>query len=56
MCGRKGVRRTAQGNWQAYITFKRKSICLGTYGDIDAASDAYLKKARELYGEFARTA
>ena len=39
--------------WQVAITFLGKEIYLGIFDDIDEASQAYAKKAKELFGEFA---
>lgn len=51
--GRKGVF-AHQGKWTARITFNGKGIYLGVYTDLDAAANAYIAKAKELFGEFAK--
>lgn len=44
------------GKWRASINFNRKHISLGTYDTPEQAHAAYLEKAKELFGEFARAA
>lgn len=53
--GRKGVKRH-QGRWFVRITCDGKTHNLGSRDDIDEAAELYAEKARELFGEFARTA
>lgn len=53
--GFKGVSRDKKA-FQANITFKRKRIYIGSFSTPEAAHAAYLEKARELFGEFARAA
>lgn len=50
--GYKGVARTRNGKYRAYITFKRKQYHLGTYDDPALASKAYEAARNELYGCF----
>ena len=51
--GFKGVSRV--GNiYRSYITRDRKRVWLGNHKTAEAAHLAYLAKAQELYGEFAR--
>lgn len=52
--GRKGVIIMPSGRLQAIVRFNGKNIYLGIYDDLDVAANAYLKKAKELFGEFAR--
>lgn len=52
----KGVRLTAQGRYQARISFEKKQIALGTFLTVDEAAAAYASAAARLYGEFARAA
>jgi hypothetical protein len=51
----KGVWENSPGRWRAGISFKNKTISLGTYDTELEAAIAYDKKARELFGEFAHT-
>jgi hypothetical protein len=52
----KGVYRTPKCNrWTARITYQYKGIHLGLFIDEIDAAKAYDKKAKELFGEFART-
>jgi hypothetical protein len=52
--GRKGVAWYKRyGKWRVQIQFNNKKIHVGYYDDIDDASKAYNKKAKELFGEFA---
>lgn len=53
--GRKGVRKTKEGNWKARITVDRKEIHIGHYSTIEEASAAYDAAALMMHGEFART-
>lgn len=47
-----GVR--MMGNrYQARICYKKKLIHLGSFDDVTDAHETYLKKRRELYGQFA---
>lgn len=39
--------------WRARITYKGKQIYLGLHATPELARDAYLEKAKELFGEFA---
>lgn len=43
-----------KGKWRATINLGRKQIFLGYFGDPREAHGAYVKKAAEIYGEFAR--
>ncbi len=54
--GYKGVTRgKKEGEWRAMIKKKgRKRIYLGVFTDPAKAHEAYMNKARELFGEFAR--
>lgn len=52
--GVKGVRSRSNGKFLAEITINRKSKYLGTFDNIDDAASAYIKAAKEQYGEFAR--
>ena len=40
--------------WRARIKFHQREYCLGYFHDPKVAHEAYLAKARELFGEFAR--
>jgi hypothetical protein len=54
--GYKGVgfdRRT--GKWRALISKDGRLYCLGRYATAEEAHEVYVAKARELFGEFART-
>lgn len=54
--GRKGVVWEKNSKkWRAAIYIKGKYTSLGYFDCPDAAGDAYDKKAKEHYGEFART-
>lgn len=44
------------GRWRADITKNGKGRLLGRFGTKEAAAAAYASAARELHGEFARTA
>ena len=44
-----------RGNWMAQITKKGKHYFIGRFATAQEAHEAYVKKARELFGEFART-
>jgi HNH endonuclease/AP2 domain len=55
--GYKGVYwRADRGYWVARIQHQGKGYHLGIFDDPAKAHEAYLKKARELFGEFARAA
>jgi hypothetical protein len=41
--------------WQAQINHNHKSYYLGAFDDPEKAHEAYLKKAKELYGDFANS-
>lgn len=49
----KGVSRKSKG-WGAWITEEGTSVFLGTYPTAEAAAMAYDRKARQLYGDFAK--
>ena len=49
----KGICSTAEGSWQAQITFEGKPIYLGRSSDPVIAAKAYDTAARVLYGEYA---
>jgi hypothetical protein len=51
--GYKGVKRS-RGKFRATIQFRKKDIHLGHFSTAEQAARAYDKKARELFGEFAR--
>lgn len=52
--GKKGVSWDKVNNkWRAVICFKRKYIHIGRYNNIEDATVAYNKKAKELFGDFA---
>lgn len=51
----KGVSWHPHGRWQARIRSGIKTYYLGSYDNEEAAARAYDVKARELFGEFART-
>ena len=52
-CGYKGVSRSRL-KFKAQIFHNRKSIFLGVFDNPEDAAEAYNKKAKELFGEFAR--
>lgn len=56
--GLKGVGQApkAKNTFFAQITHNNRNIYLGSFKSPQEAHEAYCKKARELYGEFARTA
>lgn len=57
LTGFKGVNRSRNGKaFEAKIKFKGRWICLGTHPTAQQAHTAYMAKAKELYGEFARAA
>lgn len=43
-----------QGWYRAQITFKRKTTSIGKFTTAEEAHLAYMEKAKEIYGEFAR--
>jgi hypothetical protein len=53
-CGFKGVSRH-RGKWDATICKKGRRHFLGSFLTPQAAHAAYVKAARKLFGEFART-
>ncbi len=54
--GVKGVHYEAfTGRWRAEIQYLRKRYKLGRFDTQEAAAAAYAQKARELFGDFART-
>lgn len=53
--GIRGVRLNRAGNYQARIHVRSRSINLGAFATLEAASDAYAAAARAYYGEDART-
>lgn len=50
----KGVRITEYGTYRARISYNNKRMELGTFKTESEAAKAYDKKAKELFGEFAR--
>lgn len=42
------------GKWRALISKDRRRYCLGRYATAEEAHAAYVAKARELFGKFAR--
>lgn len=52
--GYKGVTRLKSGKYRAKITLSGKQIHIGYYYDIKDAINAYNRKAKELFGEFAK--
>lgn len=53
--GYKGVSfHLKSGKWRATITANRKHISLGYYNTAEQAHAAYIEKAKELFGDFAR--
>jgi hypothetical protein len=52
--GYKGVGRT-RGRWRAYSQFAGVDISLGVFDTPEDAARSYDAKARELFGDFART-
>jgi hypothetical protein len=52
--GKKGVSFDKKNNkWRATIRINHINVVIGWYSDIDKAGEAYLAKAKEIYGEFA---
>jgi hypothetical protein len=52
--GKKGVSwDKVNKKWRAVIEYNYKYIHIGRYKDINDASEAYNRKAKELFGEFA---
>ena len=54
--GLKGVRPTKGGRWQARISANGVKLHLGNFDTPEQAQDAYISKAKELFGDFARAA
>jgi len=55
--GFKGVSKAkATGKWRASIKVDAKQVWLGNFDTPEAAHAAYLEKAKEIHGEFARAA
>lgn len=55
--GLKGVQKRCDNRWRARITFRGTVYNLGhSFETPEAAHAAYVKKAEELFGEFARAA
>lgn len=52
--GIKGVRQRPSGKYEVRIQYNGNPIHIGTFDTLSEASDAYDKKALELFGEFAR--
>jgi hypothetical protein len=52
LSGVRGVRATRSGTFEAAIKNNNRSIHLGTFKSLDAASAAYRSAAIEIYGEF----
>lgn len=52
--GLKGVSRHGKNGYRAKIKINRREICLGTFTTPEAAHAAYMTKAKQLFGEFAR--
>lgn len=50
----KGVNSTPAGNFSAVISINGRARHLGTFASAEIAAAAYDKKAKELFGEFAR--
>ncbi len=53
--GVRGVRMTKAGNYRATIYADRRTINLGTFATVEAASAAYSAAALKFYGSEART-
>lgn len=54
--GVRGVSRKQDGKFQAYLSFRRKTIHLGFFDTLEKAVEARRIAAGEIYGEFARHA
>ena len=54
--GIKGIRPTKCGRWQARISANGITVHIGTFDTSEQAHAAYVEKAVELFGEFARAA
>jgi hypothetical protein len=52
--GLKGVCQHSRNTWRAAISYHGRIIRLGSFPTPRAAHEAYVEKAQELYGEFAR--
>jgi hypothetical protein len=52
----KGVRQLRSGRWNARVRLEGREINIGTFDTVEQAHEAYMAKARELFGEFARAA
>ena len=50
----KGVRKTSAGRFASRLTNMGKTLYLGTFDNPEEAHAAYVAKANEIYGEFAR--
>jgi len=53
--GYKGVSRTCDGRWRAFINHHRKKIYLGQFDTPEKAHAAYCAAAKDLHGEYANT-
>lgn len=53
--GVKGVHQV-RGRWRSYVQCGRKRVHIGYFDTKEEAAAAYIKKAKELFGEFARAA
>ena len=51
----KGSYRESKGSWMATINLNGKKFCLGWFKTEEEAARAYDVKAKELFGEYART-
>lgn len=51
----KGTVKSSGGNWISRIRLNKRNMYLGCFVSEEDAAIAYDKKARELFGEFART-
>lgn len=54
--GLRGVTVDRYGKWISQIQFNKKKICIGLFDTPEEAHAAYVKKQKELFGEFARAA
>lgn len=51
--GYKGVAwKRLRNQWEVHISFNKKYMFLGYFNDPKEAGDAYIKKHKELYGEY----